>query len=181
MRSATVRPPAARAPAPTVPGARARSGVASRARQAGFSLVEVLIAMLVMGFGLLGLAMMQTLSVRYAQSSNYRTQATHLAYDLFDQIRANRALASQFLAIDRASFGAETGRQCSRPLAYVGPAASAARWKCQVRAALGPGAYAVVAQEGARWSVTVSWSDARGAIGAVGGDYNGRVVVRSQL
>lgn len=158
-----------------------RDGVARPARQAGFSLVEVLISLLVIALGLLGLAMMQTLSVRYAQSSNYRTQATNLAYDLFDQIRANRALANQFLAIDEASFAGETGKRCGRPLDYVNPAASAARWKCQVRAALGPGAYAVVAQDGTQLAVTVSWSDARGAVGAVGGDYNGRITVRSQL
>jgi len=160
---------------------RREGGPRTRARQAGFSLVEVLISLLVIAFGLLGLAMMQTLSVRYAQSSNYRTQATNLAYDLLDQIRANRALSSQFLAIDRASFASESGKQCSRPLDYVSPAASAARWKCQVRATLGAGAYAVVAQDGAQLSVTLSWSDARGAVGAVGGDYNGQVTVRSQL
>lgn len=166
---------------PVTMKARRGGGAERPSRQAGFSLVEVLISLLVIAFGLLGLAMMQTLSVRYAQSSNYRTQATNLAYDLLDQIRANRALSSQFLAINENSFASETGRLCSRPLNYVTPAASAARWKCQVRATLGPGAYAVVTQDGAQLAVTVSWSDARGAVGAVGGDYNGRITVRSQL
>ncbi|WP_362062601.1 type IV pilus modification protein PilV, partial [Streptomyces sp. NPDC048255] len=62
-----------------IPGARG---------QRGFSMIEVLIAVLVIGLGLLGLAMLQTLNVRYAQSANYRTRATNLAYDLLDQIRA---------------------------------------------------------------------------------------------
>ena len=34
-------------------------------RQSGFSMIEVLIALLVLAFGLLGLAFMQTLNLRY--------------------------------------------------------------------------------------------------------------------
>jgi len=153
-----------------------------RADQRGFSLIEVLISMLVIGFGLLGLAMMQTLSVRYAQSANYRTQATNLAYDLLDQIRANRALAAQFTEINEASFAAVTGKACSRAVdKFVTPAESAARWKCQVRATLGGGAHAVVTQAGTQTSVTISWSDAHDAVGAVGNNSNGQVTVRTDL
>lgn len=153
-----------------------------RANQHGFSLIEVLISMLVIGFGLLGLAMMQTLSVRYAQSANYRTQATNLAYDLLDQIRANRALASQFTQINQASFAAVTGNGCSRVVdKFVTPAESATRWKCQVRATLGGGAYAVVTQAGTETAVTIRWSDAHSAVGAVGNNSNGQVTVRTDL
>lgn len=155
--------------------------VPTRAAQRGFSLIEVLIAMLVIGFGLLGLAMMQTLSVRYAQSANYRTQATNLGDDLLDQIRGNRVLSARFAAINKASFADVTGRGCSRPIAFVTPTASAARWKCQVRARLGAGAYANVTQTGRNVSVTISWSDAGGEVGAVGGDRNGQVTVESAL
>ncbi|ALN58969.1 type IV pilus modification protein PilV [Lysobacter yananisis] len=159
-----------------------RSLPGARSRQRGFSLIEVLIAMLVIGFGLLGLAMMQTLSVRYSQSANYRTQAFNLAYDLFDQIRANRALSAQFTKIDEGSFSGVTGKNCSRATSgFVGPAESATRWKCQVRSTLGAGAFAQVTQDGARTTVTISWSDARAAVGAVGNNANGRITVSSDL
>lgn len=155
---------------------------AAPARQRGFSLIEVLIAMLVIGFGLLGLAMMQTLSVRYSQSANYRTQAFNLAYDLLDQMRANRALSAQFAQIDEGSFSGVTGKNCSRAVSgFVGPAESAARWKCQVRSTLGAGAFAVVTQDGARTTVAIQWSDARAGVGAVGNNANGRVAVSSEL
>lgn len=168
---------------PAVPAAgRGRRG---HGRQRGFSLIEVLIAMLVIGFGLLGLAMMQTLSVRYAQGANYRTQAMNLAYDLLDQIRANRALSSQFAQIKANSFGGQTGLGCSRPLDFVSPQASAERWKCQVRATLGPQAHADVSQNGATVRIVIGWSDARAAAGAVdtqvAGGANGRISVESQL
>ncbi|KGT84573.1 pilus assembly protein PilV, partial [Xanthomonas vasicola] len=62
----------------------------SPSRTKGFSLLEVLIAIVVLAFGLLGFALLQTANVRFVQSSNYRTQATNLAYDLMDQMRSNR-------------------------------------------------------------------------------------------
>lgn len=55
----------------------------------GFSLVEVLVALLVLSIGLLGLAALQTTSLKYNNESYYRTQATYLAYDIIDRMRAN--------------------------------------------------------------------------------------------
>ncbi len=55
----------------------------------GFTLIEVLIAMLVLAVGLLGLAGLQATSLRNNQSAYNRSQATQLAYDLADRMRAN--------------------------------------------------------------------------------------------
>ncbi len=55
----------------------------------GFSLVEVLVALLVLSIGLLGLAALQTTSLQYNTGSYLRTQATFLAYDIIDRMRAN--------------------------------------------------------------------------------------------
>jgi len=60
-------------------------------RQSGFSLLEVLIAVLVLAIGLLGLAALQTTVLRSNHSANLRTQATLLAYDMTDRLRANMA------------------------------------------------------------------------------------------
>lgn len=57
--------------------------------QHGASLVEVLVAAVVMAFGLLGLAAMQARSMQATQSSDLRSQATVLAYDMSDRMRAN--------------------------------------------------------------------------------------------
>ncbi len=58
-------------------------------KNAGFTLIEVLVAMLVLAFGLLGLANLQATSLRNNQSAYHRSQATQLAYDMADRIRAN--------------------------------------------------------------------------------------------
>src|SRR3990167_4605539 len=59
--------------------------------QKGFSLIEVLVALLVLSIGLLGLAALQTTSLQFNTGSYFRTQATFLAYDILDRMRANSA------------------------------------------------------------------------------------------
>lgn len=56
----------------------------------GFSLLEVLVALLVLSIGLLGLAALQTTGLKYNQQSYGRTQATLQTYDIIDRIRANK-------------------------------------------------------------------------------------------
>jgi type IV pilus assembly protein PilV len=63
-------------------------------KNAGFTLIEVLIAMVVLAVGLLGLAGLQANSLRNNQSAYNRSQATQLAYDMADRIRANLADAN---------------------------------------------------------------------------------------
>lgn len=64
-----------------------------RKDQAGFTLVEVLVALLVLSFGLLGLAMLQAAGQKFNNDSYMRSQATVLAYDIIDRMRANKAAA----------------------------------------------------------------------------------------
>jgi type IV pilus assembly protein PilV len=60
-------------------------------QQQGFTLIEVLISTLVLTVGLLGIAAMQMVSFQTNQSAYMRSQATFLAQDMLDRIRANRA------------------------------------------------------------------------------------------
>lgn len=60
-------------------------------RQQGISLIEVLVALLVMTLALLGAAALQLNSLKYTGSANMRTQASFIAYDMMDRIRANNA------------------------------------------------------------------------------------------
>ncbi len=67
--------------------------LAPKSRCQGLTLIEILIALLVVSVGLLGLVAMQTSSVKFTTSAYQRTQATALAYDLVDRMRGNRLAA----------------------------------------------------------------------------------------
>lgn len=58
---------------------------------AGFTLLEVLVAIVVLSLGLLGLAGLQAASLRNNQTAYYRGIAVQQAYDMADRIRANLA------------------------------------------------------------------------------------------
>lgn len=59
--------------------------------QSGFTLLEVLIALLVLSIGLLGLAALQTTGLRSNQMASMRTLATQFTYDITDRMRSNPA------------------------------------------------------------------------------------------
>jgi type IV pilus assembly protein PilV len=62
-------------------------------RMSGFTLLEVLVAIVILAIGLLGVAGLQATSIRNNQSAYLRSQATLLAYDVIDRMRANTTLA----------------------------------------------------------------------------------------
>lgn len=60
----------------------------------GYSLIEVMVAVVVLSFGLLGLAGLQTIGIRFNHESYGRTQATFQIYDIVDRMRVNRTGSS---------------------------------------------------------------------------------------
>jgi type IV pilus assembly protein PilV len=56
----------------------------------GMTLIEVLVALVVLSVGLLGIAGMQMTTLRNNLGAHLRSQATVLAYDITDRMRANR-------------------------------------------------------------------------------------------
>ena len=60
-------------------------------RQSGMSLIEAMVAVAILGAGLLGLAAMQGRALAMAQSAQYRSVAADLAANLGERIRANRS------------------------------------------------------------------------------------------
>lgn len=62
-------------------------------RAGGFTFIEALVALVVLSIGLLGIAALQLTSLRTNHSASLRSQATLLAYDMVDRMRANRTAA----------------------------------------------------------------------------------------
>lgn len=60
-------------------------------RMTGFSLVELLVAVLIFAIGLVGLAALQLVGIQSNQTAYHRSIATQLAYDMADRMRSNQA------------------------------------------------------------------------------------------
>ncbi|HYM86761.1 MAG TPA: type IV pilus modification protein PilV [Pseudoxanthomonas sp.] len=133
----------------------------SGGRQSGFTLIEVMIAILVLAFGLLGFALLQTMNVRFTKSAQQRTVATNLAYELVDVMRSQRSQGGYYNAIKFGSFAgvATPAGGCERA-SDATPAANIARWKCEVRKALPGGQVNVTLAADGEVDVEVRWGDA---------------------
>ena len=70
----------------------------THARQLGFTMVEVLVALVVLAIGLLGIAALYLNSLQAGRTAIYRTEAVALAADLADRVRMNRSAQNAYAA-----------------------------------------------------------------------------------
>lgn len=131
--------------------------------QRGTTLIEVLIAVLVLAVGLLGVAALQASALRNSQSSYERSQATILTYSLFDAMRADLVAA-------RAGAYNTGGWMCDAPGGATLRDAQMADWMGSLEANLGdsPNTCVNVVCGVATCRVDVRWDDSRGT-GATAG------------
>lgn len=73
-------------------------------RHRGFSIVEVLVALVVLAIGLLGIAGLYVESLRSGGAAINRMQAINLAMDLADRIRANRTATVAYAGAPSATY-----------------------------------------------------------------------------
>lgn len=140
-------------------------------KHSGFTLIEVLVAALVLGIGVLGLATTMLLGLKSNQSAYFRSQASAAAYDMADRIRLNRAAAvagsynnididkdssvASALTCNDNSTGCTPTQQAAEDIRqwsanFVGSNASAARL---------PDGRGTVSRDGSqRFVITVTWS-----------------------
>jgi len=81
--------------------------------QNGFTLIEGLVALLVLSIGMLGLAALQSSGIRFNHDAYMRTQATTLAYDVIENLRIDRDNAILNSAYPGEYEAAESSVNCS--------------------------------------------------------------------
>lgn len=74
-------------------------------KQSGISLIEVLVSMLIVAFGVLGLAALQARAMNSEFESYQRSQAVILADDMVERIRMNRSAMGTFKNISNSTDG----------------------------------------------------------------------------
>jgi type IV pilus assembly protein PilV len=70
--------------------------MAGRRRIGGMTMIEVLVTLVIVSFGLLGVGALQLMSLQVNQGANQRTQASMLALSALDAIRGNRGNAPNY-------------------------------------------------------------------------------------
>lgn len=63
----------------------------------GFTMLEILISIVIVAFGLLGIAGLQAYALKHNHSASMRLTATALASDMIDRMKANHRGVSEFL------------------------------------------------------------------------------------
>lgn len=118
--------------------------------QGGMTLIEVLVALLILGVGLLGAAMIQLNALKYTDSSRMTSQASFIAYDMLDRIRANA--------------GADyTVTPPSSPNLNVARDQDLYDFKTNITSFGGATATGTIALNQRVYTITISWDDARAA------------------
>lgn len=123
----------------------------------GFTLIEVLVAVVVLSIGLLGLASLQATGLKQNHSALMRSQATILAYDILDRMRANRTAAlngNYNLAMND-----------DPPAGDTVAVDDLAAWRTKIASVLpgsdGSDASGSIANANGAFQITVQWNDQR--------------------
>jgi type IV pilus assembly protein PilV len=132
-------------------------------KQAGFSLLEVLITMLIVSFGLLGIAGIVVTSLKNTQGSYARSQASLLANDIIDRMRANRAVAEASPSPYNLALTAD-------PAGTGVPFDDLTQWRAALKASVSAGTGAVAVNAASKKvTITVQWNDSHATADAAHG------------
>lgn len=130
----------------------------------GFSLIEVLVAMVILAIGLLGLAALQASSLKNNQTAYYRGVATQLSYDIADRMRANRLSGDKYLSSYMAPSAAKDQTAlCLKVTATCTPAKMAEHdlfeWNTALKSI--PNATGEIVSEKSSYKVVITWDEKR--------------------
>jgi type IV pilus assembly protein PilV len=144
-----------------------RSERASKAAR-GFTLIEVLVSLVILSIGMLGMARLVLMSAHSNDSAYLRSQATALAYEMLDNMRANLSAATTTgydvaMATNPAAPTSCVGAACSNSAQAAWDVYS---WKQHLNASNGlggglPGGNGSVVTAGnpVTATITVQWDD----------------------
>ena len=121
--------------------------------QVGMTLIEVLVTVLILAIGLLGSAGIQLNALKYTDSSRMTSQASFIAYDMLDRIRANPDADYSWGRAESAP--ASTSTASVRDLDLHD-------FEANILGFAGESAKGSVAISGSEVTVSVSWDDRRG-------------------
>ena len=126
--------------------------------QTGVSLIEVLVALFVLAFGMLGIAGMQTMAMKANQSAFERNAAVIAAYSMADRMRSNQLMARA------GSYNRDFPTEgCAAPEGTAIVTVDTREWLNNLAQSLGTGSCGAIACTGTPVScrISVRWDDSR--------------------
>lgn len=140
--------------------------------QRGTSLTEVLITMLIVSIALLGIAGVVSTGLKGTHAAQGRSQASLLAADIIDRMRANRLQAQS----DTLPYNIAV--EDATPVGTTVPAQDLRAWRTALQNLLPSGSGAVTVANDGTWKVTVTvqWDESR-----VGGSNTQTFTVETRL
>ena len=131
-----------------------------RKRVSGFTMIEVLIALIVLSLGLLGLASLQVATTKFNHSAYLRSQATRLAYSMADRMRANRRAALESGAYAGVDFVADP--VCGAVAGATVAERDISAWRNALACSLPAGNGRIVIGANDVVTISIRWDDSRG-------------------
>jgi type IV pilus assembly protein PilV len=117
------------------------------------TLIEVLVAMLILSIGLLGAAVIQLNALKYTDNSRMTSQASFIAYDMLDRIRANSGADYAWRGEEHASVSTATASVRDVDLRD---------FEANIRGFAGDSGKGSVAISTNEVTVSISWDERRG-------------------
>ena len=131
-------------------------------------MLEVLVAVLILSFGLLGLGALQVNALKNNQSSYQRSQAVMLTYFIIDSIRIDRVNVTNYTM----------GKTCEPPATTSGLSGTTKQlWLKTIQDNLGPSSCGEVTCASSVCSVKIYWNDERG----IGGSSTQEIETKTRL
>lgn len=116
--------------------------------QSGMTLIEVLVATVILASGLLGAAAVQLNALKHTDSALMTTQASFIAYAMLDRIRANAAADYSFSGRGGIGLSGALGQDLSD-------------FKRNIRQFGGESANGSIVISGRQVAITLEWDDSR--------------------
>lgn len=121
-------------------------------KQTGATLIEVMVALLVLSAGILGVAILQLNALKHSDSAMRSTQVSFIAQDLLERIRANSEAHYAMASLSQAPTSGNLDNPRDQDLYDFAD---------QLRRMAGSDVQASIAVAGAQVTVTVDWNDSR--------------------
>jgi len=148
-------------------------------KQNGFTMVELLIALLILAVGLLGMASLMMASMKSNQSAAMRSQASWLAYDIIERMRLNSDVAANYLIAAAEAAPADPNCKANGCSANNVAALDLREWKTQLGQV---GLTGSITKPDDAYTVSISWQgDSAAACARIDGTPQCSFVLRAGL